>query len=68
MAKRSRTKAVEPDDGHGIDRARVRPPVRVIDLIDTDKSAKELPAHRAARVNATGRYENWTRCVFGCES
>ncbi len=38
---------------------------RVLDLINTDKSAKELLDARVAQVNATGRYENAILCSRG---
>jgi glycosyltransferase involved in cell wall biosynthesis len=38
---------------------------RILDLISTDKSAKELLDHRVAQVNATGRYQNAIYCSSG---
>ena len=37
----------------------------VLDLINTDKSAKELLHHRVAQVNETGRYANDIYCSNG---
>jgi glycosyltransferase involved in cell wall biosynthesis len=40
-------------------------PLRVLDLINTDNSAKELLENRVAHVNATGRYDNAIYCSAG---
>ena len=39
--------------------------VRILDLINTDNSAKELLEHRVAQVNATGRFDNAICCSPG---
>ena len=39
--------------------------IRVLDLINTDKSARELLDHRVAQVNATNRYSNAIYCSSG---
>lgn len=50
---------------HPADTAPATRKIRVIDLINTDKSAKELLDRRVTRVNATGRFENWIQCGPG---
>jgi glycosyltransferase involved in cell wall biosynthesis len=39
--------------------------IRVLDLINTDRSAKELLDHRVAQVNQSGIYENSMYCSSG---
>ncbi len=39
--------------------------MKILDLINTDNSAKELLDHRVAQVNATGRHQNDIYCSSG---
>ena len=61
---------VEPSDDSYSNESRIalqanRTPIRVMDVYNVDRAAKELHMHRAELINGEGRYQNSIVCTEG---